>query len=153
MAALLAGFLLVPSASANPPSDMSISYNELSKDLRVTITHPVSNPQEHYIKEVIVTINGKVVTDSRYTSQPSPDTFTYTYPLPAQPGDDIEVTANCNLAGSKSSHLYGTTTAAPTGAASGPTPTAARKAAAGLAPVLCAAAIVLLKKIRIPDTL
>ena len=86
MAALLAGFLLVPSASANPPSDMSISYNEISKDLRVTITHPVPNPQEHYIKEVIVTINGKVVTDSRYTSQPARDTFTYTYPIETVPG-------------------------------------------------------------------
>jgi len=143
------GLLIVP-AAATPPSDVILSYNELSSELAVTITHPVVDPTTHYIREVVITVNGKTITDTSYTSQPSQDTFTRTYPVQAKLGDDIEVTATCNLAGSKSSHLYVTTTAGPTIAASGTAmpvnqPTT-QKAAAGLAPVLGAAAILLVRK-------
>jgi len=34
-------WVVIPCGSAYAPSDMSISYNELSKDLNVTITHQV----------------------------------------------------------------------------------------------------------------
>jgi hypothetical protein len=114
LAAILAGGLSIPPVSAHPPSDMTLTYNELSKDLQVTITHTVPNPQEHYIKEVIVTINGRVVNDSRYTSQPTPDTFTYTYPVMTKPGDEIEVKASCVLYGSLTRQLYTTGTLATT---------------------------------------
>ena len=36
--------LVVHPAAAHAPSDMSVSYNELSKELVVTITHQVPNP-------------------------------------------------------------------------------------------------------------
>ena len=58
--AVCAGVVVLP-AAAHAPSDMSISYNELSKMLNVTITHQVPNPQAHYVKEVRVTLNGNVV--------------------------------------------------------------------------------------------
>jgi hypothetical protein len=102
------GYILVTPAAANPPSDMSVSYQELSRTLAVTITHPVPNPQSHYIREVLVTINGKTVNDSFYTSQPAPDTFTYTYPIDTVTGDEIGVTATCSLTGSISRTLYNT---------------------------------------------
>lgn len=106
--AVLAVCLLISPVSAHPPSDMSVTYYELSKDLSVSITHPVPNAGEHYIKEVIVSINGKVVNTSRYTSQPVQDTFTYTYPIETVTGDEIQVTATCSLAGSISRTLYNT---------------------------------------------
>jgi len=113
---------------------MSISYNELSKNLNVTITHQVQNPLAHYIQEVRVTINGNVASDSRYTSQPAPDTFTYTYPVLPVPGDTIEVTASCSIAGSISRLMYmpGPTATAP-GQPGTPPPT--QKAALGIIPV------------------
>src|SRR4030042_2145307 len=97
--AVCAGIVILP-AAAHAPSEMSISYNEYSKVLNVTITHQVPNPQAHYVKEVHVILNGNTVHDVHYTSQPSPDTFTYTYPLLPAPGDTIEVTASCSIAGS-----------------------------------------------------
>jgi len=39
--------LVVHPAAAHAPSDMSLSCNELSKELVVTITHQVPNPQAH----------------------------------------------------------------------------------------------------------
>lgn len=102
------GNILVTPVAAHPPSDMTVTYHELLKDLSVSITHSVPNPGEHYIKEVTVAINGKVVNDSRYTSQPAPDTFTYTYPIDTVTGDEISVTATCSLNGSISRTLYNT---------------------------------------------
>ena len=99
-------WLVVHPAAAHAPSDMSISYNELSEQLNVTITHQVPNPQAHYVREVRVTINSIVVNDSQYTSQPASDTFTYTYPVLPIPGDTIEVIAFCSITGSISRQMY-----------------------------------------------
>jgi len=128
-------WVVVPLAAAHAPTDMSISYNELSKELNVTITHRVPNPQAHYVQEVHVAINGNTINDVHYTSQPAPDTFTYTYPLLPVPGDSIEVTASCSIAGSISRVMY-----MPGPPASAPgrpdTPPATQKAALGIIPVL-----------------
>jgi hypothetical protein len=124
---------------------MSLSYNELSKELLVSITHAVPNMGEHYIKEVTVTINGKVVNDSRYTSQPAPDTFTYTYPVEPVTGDEIKVTALCSLAGSTSRTLYNTGPIA-SAPSSSPKSQPTQKAAAGLIPLLGLAAALLIGK-------
>ena len=106
-----------------------------SASMKLTITHQVPNPQNHYIKEVLVTINGKTVNDSFYTSQPAPDTFTYTYPIDTKTTDEITVTASCSLTGSLTRTLYNTGTIAttPPGATADPAPT---RADAGLLPLL-----------------
>ena len=134
--ALLAAvcFLILP-VTAHPPSDMSVSYHEISRTLTVTITHQVPDPQTHYIKEVLVTINGKTVNDTFYTSQPAPGTLTYIYPIDTKTGDEIVVTASCVLSGSLTRTLYNTGPIAttPSGATADPAPT---KASAGLLPLL-----------------
>jgi hypothetical protein len=111
---------------------MSISTNDLSHELMVTITHPVPDPQVHYIKQVQVKVNDKVVNSSHYTSQPSPGTFTCTYPLPAsKTQDEIYVTAGCVPSGSLGRQMY--LSGAPSAT---PTFPATRKAVEGIAPVL-----------------
>ena len=145
LAAVLVVCILIPPVSAHSPSGMSVTYQELSKELLVSITHAVPNPGEHYIQEVTVAINGKVVNDSRYTSQPAPDTFTYTYPISTVPGDEIKVTALCSLAGSTSRTLH---TTGPIASAPSPSPKSqpTQKAAAGLLPLLGVAAVLLIGK-------
>jgi hypothetical protein len=145
IAAVLAVFLLIPPVSAHSPSDMSVTCHELSQDLRVSIAHAVPSPGEHYMKEVTVTINGKVMNDSRYTSQPAPDTFTYTYPIGTVTGDEIKVTATCSLSGSISRTLYNTGPIASTPSSS-PKSQPTQKAAAGLVPLLGVAAALLIRK-------
>lgn len=145
IAAVLVVCILIPPVSAHSPSGMSITYQELSKELLVSITHDVPNPGEHYVNEVTVSINGKVVNNSRYTSQPAPDTFTYTYPVETVTGDEIKVTATCSLAGSIARTLYTTGPIAPASSSSpGSQPT--QQAAAGLLPVLGVAAALLIRK-------
>lgn len=134
--AALTGIVVIP-AAAHAPSDMSISYNERSGELNVTITHQVPDPGVHYVREVLVTINGNVVHDRQYTSQPAPGAFTYTYPLLPRPGELIEVTASCNIAGSISRQMFMPGPTATTGHPGTPPPT--QKAGLGIIPVLGAA--------------
>jgi hypothetical protein len=135
-------WLVVHPAAAHAPSDMSISYNELSEQLNVTITHQVPNPQAHYVREVRVTVNGIVVNDSQYTSQPVSDTFTYAYPVLPMPGDTIEVTAFCSITGSISRQMY---MPGPTATSPGQpgTPSLTQKAALGIIPMLGAFLVIL----------
>ncbi len=97
-AVLLICIIPVP-AAATPPSSVVLSYDQASSVLSVTITHPILNIPEHYIKEVKLTVNGNAVNDSSYTGQAS-DIVTYTYPLALRPGDLVEATAVCSIAGS-----------------------------------------------------
>jgi hypothetical protein len=144
IALLIGGLCIFTSpVAAHPPSDMAISYNELSRTLSVTITHKVPNPQVHYIREVLVTINGKTVNDSLYSSQPTGTTFTYTYPVDTKTGDEIAVTATCVIGGSATSTLYntGTLSPMPSGTMADPAPASA---STGLFPIIGTSALVLL---------
>jgi hypothetical protein len=86
---------------ANAPSNMTIAYNLETQELRVTITHPVSNPSTHYIFNVEIQKNGMMYNTSTYTSQPDPTSFTYIYQVNASAGDSLSVTATCIQGGSK----------------------------------------------------
>jgi len=95
---------------ANAPSGLTDSYNLETQELRVTITHPVSDPTTHYIYKVEIKKNGADYNISTYTSQPDPNSFTYSYQVNATTGDVIDVTASCIQGGSKSLQHTITTT-------------------------------------------
>lgn len=86
---------------AHAPISITVSYNLETQDLRVTITHPVSDQTTHYIKEVKIEKNGVLYNTSLYDSQPDSNSFTYTYQINATTGDTIDVTASCIQGGSK----------------------------------------------------
>jgi hypothetical protein len=87
-------FFMVP-ATAHAPSNIAITYNPDMHRLSVTITHPVDDPKTHYIRGVQVKINGAVISDPPYKSQPGRNSFTYTYDVMANPGDTVWVVATC----------------------------------------------------------
>ena len=130
-------------AAATPPTDIVLAYDNATGQLSATITHPVPNPDAHYIRNVLVQLNGRTVINADYTSQPTKDTFTYTYPIQAQPGDTISVTATCSLFGSltKSMTVPGPG-ATGSGQAAAAAPSATPKSPAGLLPLAGAFGIV-----------
>lgn len=87
-------FFVLP-VTAHAPSDISIAYNPDMHKLSVTITHPVDDPKIHYISRVHVKLNGNVISDPDYKSQPGRNSFTYTYDVAANPGDTVWVVATC----------------------------------------------------------
>ena len=98
---LSSAVILIPVAAvAHSPSKVDLMYDKATKTLSVTITHTVSDPTSHYVKTVTVMSNDKVVQTMTYTSQPAPDTFTYTYTVDAAPGTKLSARAECNYFGS-----------------------------------------------------
>ncbi|HOO90759.1 MAG TPA: hypothetical protein PLA74_08035 [Syntrophales bacterium] len=101
----LAISLLPAAAQAHGPKEVVLNYDSGSQTLSVTISHSVSNPQSHYIKEVAITKNGNTLGTYAYKGQPDPSSFTYTYIVEAKKGDTLIVTATCNYIGSKTKEL------------------------------------------------
>lgn len=147
-AGLIFACLLVAAAGATPPSAMSLAYDGNARLLSITITHVSANTTVHYIKEVNVSLNGQLVNDSHYTTQPSPDTWTYTYPVTAQPGDVLSATASCSLFGSATRTL---TVTAGTTTAGQPVPAPTTQKSALAAAPLAALAVLVFPRKRLKD--
>jgi len=87
-------------ALAHDPQRVDVYYDNNTKTLSVKITHPSNNADKHFVKEVTVKKNGAVVQQVAYMKQAG-NVFTYSYILTATPADTFEVTAVCNIHGSK----------------------------------------------------
>jgi desulfoferrodoxin (superoxide reductase-like protein) len=99
-------FFFHPQVSyANAPQDVKIEYNSSSQTLAVTITHKSPFPSFHHIKTVEIKKNSAVISTVKYDTQPDKSPFTYTYKVEAVHGDKLEVTATCNLSGSKTATI------------------------------------------------
>ena len=82
------------------PSNMSLSYNSVSEELSVSITHNVATPNSHYIWRIRIWVNASLVNTSQYNSQPTTSTFVYQYNIVAGNGATIQATADCIQGGS-----------------------------------------------------
>ena len=96
---LLSGFWPAE-VSAHPPKKVTLVYDAAAKVLKVTILHSSFSLSWHYIKTITVTKNKKNLASYSYTSQPG-DEFTYTYDIPALPGDTLVITAYCSMYGDR----------------------------------------------------
>ncbi len=89
---------------ADPPKKINLTVK--NNKLTVDVIHPVKNTADHYIDQVIITINGKEYKTLKYTKQTSEKGETVVLDIPAtKAGDVIEVKARCNEFGSKSNKI------------------------------------------------
>jgi desulfoferrodoxin (superoxide reductase-like protein) len=98
---VLAWIIPCGAAQATAPSDVKCAYDAAAQTLQVTITHPSLFPTSHYIKNVEIRKEGKVILSQDYKQQPDAPAFSYTYKIQVAPGDVLDVKATCNLWGSK----------------------------------------------------
>ncbi len=87
-------------ASAHPPQDMILDYDINTNVLDVTITHNTPSPGLHHINKIEVYKNDIINISEEYDTQSSTDTFTESFTLIADIGDEIKVIAYCNIQGS-----------------------------------------------------
>ena len=109
---LFALFALLPlltlspiTAYAHPPKDVTLVYNSALQIVEVTIVHESASPTWHYINKVEITKNGTSIGVNEYKSQPDKTKFVYSYKVQAVQNDVLEVTATCNIRGSKTVKL------------------------------------------------
>lgn len=94
------------SSHASPPAGIQIKYALPAQTLFVTITHDTMFKGSHFIKYIEIKKNGAIVSINKYESQPTGDTFTYTYKIPAIEEDTFQITATCSKNDSKISPLF-----------------------------------------------
>jgi hypothetical protein len=92
-------------AMAHPPKNLTAEYDIQSQKLTVRIDHGSFMPSMHYINKVDVKKNGQPVINQTYKSQPDKNPFEYTYEITAKAGDVLEITASCNMYGSKTINI------------------------------------------------
>lgn len=97
--------MMAPLAFAHSPATMTVSYDLGNQDLQVNISHQVSSPINHYITKIEIKKNGEIYNTSLYTSQPTTNSFSYSYKINASTGDVIDVYALCNQGGSKTAQI------------------------------------------------
>jgi hypothetical protein len=102
-ALLLLGFPF--QAAANAPKEVLLTYDAAARTLTVQITHSSSSPGFHYVQKVEIKKGGKTISATDYKSQPDQETFSYVYPIEADPGDVLEVKVSCSIIGSRTEKL------------------------------------------------
>ena len=88
-------------AKADKASSMNLGYTSPST-ITLLISHPVDDPNSHYIETVVVQLNGTTVITETYTSQPDENWWTYYYNITANTNDRIQVTVTCIEGGTSS---------------------------------------------------
>ncbi|MFA4842575.1 MAG: hypothetical protein WC658_01910 [Candidatus Omnitrophota bacterium] len=87
-------------AYGHPPSDIAVTYDSATKTLHAVITHPVSNPERHFINKVDIRLNGQEIIEHRISMQDNNVNQAVSYLIPdVKDGDVISVEAYCNISG------------------------------------------------------
>lgn len=87
-------------AYAHPPSDIVISYDNVTHILKAVIYHNVSNTANHYIKKVDIGKNNKEIIEHSISQQDNNLTQTVSYLIPdVKAGDSLSVEAYCSISG------------------------------------------------------
>ncbi|MBN1383504.1 MAG: hypothetical protein JW983_01310 [Elusimicrobia bacterium] len=99
---MLGLFFLTGQVYAHPPSDLKIEYDINTKILSVEIIHNVKNPERHFVRDIKVYLNGKIIVTQFFKSQGDKKIQKCIYTvIDAKPGDEIKIEAECNFVGKK----------------------------------------------------
>jgi len=108
LCALILGLFLVQSQGliAHPPSKIILEFNAETSILKVEMPHLVKDVTEHFIDRVEVKLNGKEILKQALLTQQDLEKQTVIYQIhDAKSGDELEVTAHCNVFGKKKETL------------------------------------------------
>ena len=90
--------LAASTAFAHPPSDILVKFTGTKVD--VTVKHAVLDPKTHYVKYIQIMINGKKITDRKFTSQTDVKAQLASFDLPSlKTGDKVTIEADCSMYG------------------------------------------------------
>lgn len=93
-------------AFAHPPQAVDLELDKEEGVLTAAVTHTVSDPDGHYVFNLVVKVNGTVVEDEELEGQDDENGLLYETVIEGlSSGDTVEVTASCNKGGEKSASL------------------------------------------------
>jgi hypothetical protein len=94
------------SLAAHPAGQVSATFNQDENLLIVSFQHQVRDNVDHFIADVAVRKNNKVILTQKLGTQDSKEGGTLVYKInDLKPGDKLVVTTRCNKMGNKSATL------------------------------------------------
>lgn len=91
---------------AHPPKKVNLSFNKESGVLSVSAVHQVKDVTDHYLYDIVITVDGKVVKELKPEKQSSPQKEDINVTVPEiKTGSKVEVKAKCNKGGAKTGKL------------------------------------------------
>ena len=91
-------------AQAHPASKVNLIYKD--GKLNIEVLHSVKNVTNHYIKTVVISVNGKEYKTLTFTKQSSEKMETILLEIPSlKENDVVEVKTTCSIMGSKKGKL------------------------------------------------
>jgi len=97
-------FLMLPAQAFSHPA-RKVTLLVEGKVLYITVNHNVSNPKNHYTKEILVFLNDKeVIRQIFFLQTDNVQKVSYTIPS-LKPGDQITVKTNCSRGGKRSGKI------------------------------------------------
>jgi desulfoferrodoxin (superoxide reductase-like protein) len=92
--------LLCGIAAAHPPASLEAALQPDGK-LRVMISHTVNDPVKHFISRIVVTSDGKVIAEEKFTQQSDKTGVVAEIPAAGlSKGQTVQIEADCNIFGS-----------------------------------------------------
>lgn len=92
--------------AAHPPSKIILDFNSETHILKVAVNHSVDDTLKHFINMLSVKLNGNEIANQKFLTQfVSADQDAQFLIHDAKPGDEIEVTASCNIFGKKTEKI------------------------------------------------
>ena len=96
--------VIFQTAAAHPPSKIILDFNAETHILKVAISHSVKDTAKHFINTL--SVNGNEIVDQNFLTQfDAADQEAQFLIHDAKPGDEIEVTASCNIFGKKTEKI------------------------------------------------
>jgi hypothetical protein len=98
VACMLATGLSATPAFCHPPKDIAVTIS--GENIDIVVTHPVSNPSEHYIKTIKVSVNGVLLIQQTFFQQTGNEQRAR-YSIPGlKKSEPVTVEADCSMFGS-----------------------------------------------------
>ena len=98
--------ILFGSALAHPPMRIDLKVDAAQSLLKVVVHHTSNDASKHYIDEVVVHVNGQEMVRQVFFSQTDDQKQEAMYVvIDAKQGDEITVTASCNIFGEKKASI------------------------------------------------
>lgn len=85
--------------AAHPPTDVDLTYDQGTKNLHIDVSHTSRNLQNHYIRKIVIDKNDIQTKEFVYAKQTTATMLIQDFPIEADSGDLIRVTAICRPAG------------------------------------------------------
>lgn len=96
----------ISAAYGHAPKEVNLKFELDEKLLEVRVQHQVNDAAKHFVSKVTVELNGKRIVEQMLAAQENMKDQVLVYRITdARVGDNITVTADCNISGKKKASL------------------------------------------------